>query len=59
MDNEANAKKAVDAIMSDLEDRKGIGNELEAVHDEYPSTYRDIKRAMTRLILKYMVQEES
>jgi hypothetical protein len=34
------------AVLYDLEDRRGVGNELEAVRHESPAIYREIKKAI-------------
>ncbi len=53
-DAERLSKETAVAVLKDLHDRKGIGDELDGVRSEYPDTYREIKQSISKIILAHI-----
>ncbi len=44
------AQRIVDAVLIELDDRRGIGQELRAIRYEFPDTWRELKRTLVAIV---------
>lgn len=47
-DDELAGKAASEAVLKELDGRRGCGQELRAIRDEFPDTWRELKKACAK-----------